>query len=292
MAQVACLLLHYQYPEYVLACLQSLKDSGADEFKIFMVNNSVYDGSGPSLKKYLEESGMAYRYLEMPGNIGYGGGMNQGVRAALEEKIPHLLLLNNDITVPKDFTREVLQAIRNFPDGVIAGRILDADTGEPTFNLGKFSPLTGRVLHTFDQDSGGPIDFVDTALAVVPSSVLARVGPYEEGYFVYCEDVDLFWRIKDLGVPIRYVPTLVVYHKTSSTMKRSGAPKVYYLVRNQTHLVMKRAKPRQRFFYLIYLVAMLGKKLAFHPALFPQALHGAIDGLRGKLGKRHLDAIP
>ena len=289
MAEIACILVNYRNPEDTLECLQSLSKAGAQSYKVFLVNNFSADGSKEMLSGYLHDSGMDAAYLDAGGNIGFAAGVNMGVRAALGEKIPHILFLNNDTVVADNFTRELLKCAREHPGEVLAGRVDDFATGSPSFNIGTFSPLTGQVRHIFDPDFSGEIDFVSGCLILVPSDVFSRLGLLDEKLFMYYEDADFCYRLRKAGVHIRYCPSICIRHKFSASVTRARTPKEYYRIRNQTYTVMRRANILQRIFYMIFLLLMPFYKILRRPQLFGQAMRGAWDGLLGRMGKRHTD---
>jgi GT2 family glycosyltransferase len=289
MAEIACILVNYRNPDDTLECLRSLREAGTGSFKIFLVNNYTADGSGGTLQAYLRESGMDAVYLDAGGNIGFAGGANLGIRAALAEGIPHILILNNDSVVAGDFTREALLRSREYPGEVLAGKVVDFATGGPSFNIGTISPFIGQIRHILDLDYRGEIDFVSGCLMLVPAAVFARVGLFDEKLFMYCEDADFCFRLKRGGVHIRYCPSMVIRHKFSASVKKSKTPKEYYGIRNQTYIVMRRAYPIQRFLYVFFLLLMPFYKIVRRPGLFVQAMAGAWDGLWGRMGKRHSD---
>lgn len=284
-ASIACVLLNYKFPQDTLACLRSLRDSGKDAFKIFLVNNFAADGSGAVLKRGLEECGMAYAYFEPASNLGYTGGMNLGMGKALEEGFASVLMLNNDTVVGPDFAAEALAAIRAHPDDVVAGTVLDADTGEPSFNIGRITKWTCQLENLFVLDPGDPIDFVSGCLMLAPASVLRRVGLFDDRYFMYREDFDFCLRLKAQGVRVAHWPSLVVRHKVSSATDKTGTPKEYYRMRNQTHIILHRASLMQKVCYAMYLSVLLAYK-ARHPAVLRQFVAGVRDALRGRLGPR------
>lgn len=284
MKSIACILINYRFPEDTLACLRSLSASGAEAFKVFLVNNFPGDGSGAPLQAYLRESGMAFRYFEPGENLGYTGGMNLGIEAALAEDIPTVLVLNNDTVLAPDFSAQALAAVRAHPDEVIAGCVLDSETGRPSHNIGRLSPWTGLVRDIFDRGYSGDIDFVSGCMMFVPAKVFRAVGLFDDRYFMYREDFDFCLRLRDHKVGIRYVPSIVVEHKVSSSTDRTGTPKEYYRMRNQTHILLERGPIPQKSLYFLFIMCLLAFKLR-HPRVFLQFLRGIRDALAGKLGR-------
>ncbi|MDQ3000442.1 MAG: glycosyltransferase family 2 protein [Fibrobacterota bacterium] len=280
-----CILINYRNPDDTIACIASLAASKAEGFRILLVNNHAADGSEAPLRAALKVSGMEYVYLDPGGNIGFTGGVNLGFAKALEAGAAHVMLLNNDTVVASDFAAHVREALERHPRDVLAGRILEFDTGEVSWNIGRFSRWTGQVIHVFDADYAGEVEFVSGGLMIVPGEVWRRLGGFDDRYFMYCEDVDFCIRLKRAGIRIRYCPAISIRHKTSSSTKRSGTPKEYYRIRNQTHIVLNRGRTGQKALYLGFLFLMMFYKLARRPALFSQAFRGALHGLSGRLGK-------
>lgn len=287
MARTACCLINYRNPEDTVACLRSLRESGAAGFKIFLVNNHSADGSGEALRGALRESGMEHAYLDPGANLGFTGGVNLAVRAALEEGFGRILLLNNDTEVAQDFAARLGAAAEAHPGAVLAGRVVEHADGRPTWNIGRLSRWTGQVIHIYDPAYPGKVEFVSGCLMLVPAEVFRQVGLLDDRYFMYCEDFDFCLRLKAAGIPIVYCPGVLVRHKTSSAASRSSLPKEYYRIRNQTHVILSRGKAGQRLCYLALLILMVPYKAIRRPAYFLQAIRGAWDGLRGRLGIRH-----
>lgn len=285
--RIACIILHYRKVDDTKACLASLGAAApGNGWKIFLVHNSPDDGSAPELRRALEGAGLAYSLLEPDENLGFAGGCNIGMRAALREGFTHVLLLNSDTLVAGDFAPEVERAVREFPDEVVAGTVTDME-GRPTHNVGTLSPWTGRVRHLFNPAPGTPIDFVSGCLMILPGKGLEMTGFFDEALFMYCEDMDLCMRLRAHGIRVHYAPRIRVRHRFDAATTRTGLPKEYYIQRNQAYVILRRAPSRQRILYLAWLLAMPVYKLLRRPSLFSQALRGARDGVMGRMGKRH-----
>lgn len=287
MSRVDCILINYRNPEDTVACIESIAASKPEGFRILLVNNHAADGSEAMLRAALKASGVESVYLDPGKNIGFTGGVNLGIAKALEGGAGHVMLLNNDTVVAPDFAARVLESIAAHPEEVLAGRIREFATGEVSWNIGRFSRWTGQVIHIYDADYTGEVEFVSGGLMIVPAGVWRSLGGFDDRYFMYCEDMDFCIRLKRAGVRIRYCPAISIRHKTSSSATRSGTPKEYYRIRNQTHIALKSGSIGQRAAYLAFLMLMMPYKLVRYPAYFTQAFRGAIDGLTGRLGQRH-----
>ena len=206
-----------------------------------------------------------------------------GVRRAMAENIGHVMLLNNDCVVAEGFAAEALRGIRAYPREVLAGWVLDFTTGEPSFNTGRITPWVCHVKRILDSKDQEPFDFVSGCLAIIPTEVYRKVGLLEEAYFMYREDLDFCLRLREAGIRIRYLPDMVVRHKVSSSADRTGTPKEYYRIRNQTHIILRRARLHQKVLYLLFLSALLIYKLRDF-RIFLQFTRGTRDAITGRLG--------
>jgi hypothetical protein len=86
---------------------------------------------------------------------------------------------------------------------------------------------------------------------MVKNEVLKKVGLLYEAFFIYYEDVDLSFRIKNAGYDLGYTPASVIYHIAGMSHKSSKktaegyvSPKVHYLnARNHIWLLKKYTNP-------------------------------------------------
>ena len=283
--RIALIVLTYRFPEITLRCLESISKNVPDAFTLFLVNNSPEDGSAELLQKGLAATGMDYRYLESPGNLGFSGGMNLGMRRALKDGFSHMALLNNDTVVDPDFGERLREEVRSHPYEVLAGLIVDPVSRKPTYNIGNLSRWTFRVEHIFRRDYGADFDFVSGCFVVFPSQVLKKIGLLREDYFMYAEDTELCIRLTKAGVKILYCPSIVVAHTFGSSADRSRVPKEYYLTRNHTHLVFLHGSPLQKLVYASFLTKLVLNQIR-HPERISQIVPGILDAIRGRMGQR------
>jgi GT2 family glycosyltransferase len=199
-----------------------------------------------------------------------------------------VLILNNDTVVAPDFAAEALDAVRSHPDAVVAGCVLDADTGRPSYNIGILSPWTGLVRDVYVRDFEGTVDFVSGCMMFVPAEVFRKVGLFDERYFMYREDFDFCLRLKERGIGIVYRPAILIRHKVSSATDRTGTPKEYYRMRNQTRIILERATFFNKACYFVFIACLLAYKTR-HPGVLREFISGIRDAFSEKLGRRVKD---
>lgn len=283
--RIALLLVNYRNAEDTLECLRSLEETDHRSLSVHLIDNASGDGSAAAIEEYLGKSPLAASVHRLPENLGFAGGMNAGMRRALEEGAEFLVVMNNDVRVSRDFGPELARACLSRPEAVIAGSVRIEKTGKPAWNVGRINPLTLRVEQFLTEYDGRPFDFVSGCLMVIPAGVARRVGLFEERYFMYCEDLDYSLRLRSAGVPLAFFPSIVIWHKVNSTVDKTGFAKDYYFFRNQTYISLRLGGWSQRVLYGLSALAVLAKKVR-HPGMFAVFLRAFSDALRNRMGRR------
>jgi GT2 family glycosyltransferase len=188
----------YNRYAYTRRCLESVRALDYEAVETIVVDNGSSDGTSARI----HEDFPWVRVLRIETNLGYAGGCNRGMREARGE---YILLLNNDTwIVDQDLLTVLTRALNEDPRVAAAGpRIVDYD--DPS-----------RIL--FDGE-GDPYGFLDLTGIVVLLKRLAleQVGLFDEFFFAYYEDRDLFARISKAGWSLRHLQTVRVAHKGSVT---------------------------------------------------------------------------
>lgn len=207
-------------------CLQSIVDHPAEaHIEVVVADNASSDDSRDMVRA---EHPWA-RLIVHERNLGFGAGNNAAVPYTSGR---HVLFLNSDTLVePGAFDTLVSFADANPDVGAIGPKLLNADgslqyscrhfpnLGTGFFRntpLGRLFPAnrfsTDYLMKDWDHASVRDVDWLSGAALMVPRHVLERTGGFDEDFYFYCEDVDLCWRIHELGLRVTYVPDAVIYH--------------------------------------------------------------------------------
>lgn len=207
-------------------------------------------------------------------NTGFSHAVNQGIQAAASEWVA---IVNNDIMLEPDWLSRLLGRAEAESAWFATGKLLDAAARNQID--GSFDALC-RGACAWRCGHGRPdsalwnetrsIDFVPFTAAIFRRELFARVGPLDERFESYLEDIDFGIRCSLAGFPGIYVPEAVAFHQGSATLGRWHPDTVRRIARNQLFLM---AKHYPRNWILRY----------GWPAFVAQALWGLIALRHGRL---------
>lgn len=205
------------------------------KYEVFVVDNISPDGSADMVRKEFPQ----VKLISNEDNVGYARANNQAIRDAKGE---YILLLNPDTVVLPGSLDKLVDYLKQHRDvGALGPKIVLPDgsldkackRGFPTplnslfktVGLDKFFPKSklfgGYNLTYLDEDEVHLVDSLVGACMLVPREVIERVGMLDEQFFMYGEDIDWCYRIKNAGWKVCYYPEAkIIHHKRASSSKR------------------------------------------------------------------------
>ena len=291
---VCTVILNWNGLADTVACIRSCQRLTYRHMTLLVVDNGSTDGSPAGLRALFPD----LRIIETGANLGFAGGCNVGIRAAIEEGAEFIWLLNNDTTVDPAALGELVAAVRSRPKAGIAGSkiLYSARPDVLWFAGGNVSARWGYVRHRGqDEPDVGQHDgieaceFITGCSLLIRSGVVTEIGPMREDYFLYWEDVDWNVRAAAAGWESLFVPTSRVWHAVSGSSKdaagRVNTMPCRYEMRNRV-LFHARHRP-----WRLGMVLAGGVRYAWRqfvqkgePRLGMAAIRGMIDGLLGRTG--------
>lgn len=256
MKDISVIIPSFNTKETTLETIQSITQAlDADKvmYEIIVVDNDSEDGSQEALQKYAKKSKPDTFYLICNDtNVGFGAANNIGVKKA---KGKYLLLYNSDMIASNIHFNDIIEYMNLHKDiGGLTVRVemkngeIDpaSHRGFPTLwrSLAYFTKLQALTKHIpgLNKLFGGyhmvyedlsvthDIDSPNAAFMMIPRYVYNDIGGFDEDYFMYGEDLDLSFRIKERGFRIVYYPKHTVIHLKYA----SGLKNKYKKVQNKT----------------------------------------------------------
>ncbi len=218
---------------------------GAAEARVIVIDNGSSDGSA----EHVRARWPTVEVLEIPRNVGVAAALNRAVAASDGEL---LALLNNDIELEPDWLQELRIALDRHPRAASAsGKLMRFDDRRRIDAAGDLMLWSGAV---FNRGHGlldeGQFDVPQAVFAACAGAALYRraafdaVGPFDESFYAYLEDIDWGVRAQLAGLESWYVPGAVGYHMGGATTRRRRG---YYgrLQRRNTLLLIVKDFPAQ-----------------------------------------------
>ncbi len=234
--RISVIIVNYNVKYFLEVCLHSvLRAAKGIDVEVIVVDNNSKDGSNEMVAQQFP----SVILIENKDNAGFGKANNQGVAIAKGE---YILFLNPDTVMPEDFFTKMLGYMDAHPEaGSIGPKLLDgrgqyAPDGKKSFpslsvaifkttGINKIfskSPYFNKyyAVH-IGPDEIAPVDVLSGCCMMVRASLLPGIGgAFDEDYFMYCEDVDLSYRIQKAGYQnIYYPPATLIHYKGESTRK-------------------------------------------------------------------------
>lgn len=228
--------------EIIGNALRSLANQSVDA-KIIVVDNASSDNS---IEKINESHIDAY-IIRNNKNLGFAGGVNVGIRYALEHDFDFIALFNNDAIADKDWLKHLSSRLSSDNKlGIVASKQLRPDgtidtTGDQYSIWGTPFPRGEGEPDNKQHDSKELQDITSaTAGATLYRTKLFRdIGLFDKRFFAYYEDVDISLRARMKGWHIAYEPKAVVHHAANSTSSKMGNFRNYHMLKNTFYLYLK-----------------------------------------------------
>jgi GT2 family glycosyltransferase len=245
-------IVNWKLPDDTLACVASLLADGVPPAHIHVVDNGSADGSAERLARELAEGVVL---LHSAVNMGFAGGNNLAISAALDAGAQWVLLLNNDTVVRPGLFAALAAAQRLAPDVRLwSPLILFHDDPGTVWAVGDrwvAGTLATRSLWRNQPRPEDPPDVVRvnslTACALlVHAEVFRAVGLLDERHFMYGEDSDFCLRAERAGFTLACAMRGEVLHKVSRSTGPQSPLQRTWRIGNMARLYRRHARGLQR----------------------------------------------
>jgi GT2 family glycosyltransferase len=226
------IVVSYRCEGLLRDCLQSLRDRPPERpMSVHVVDNASGDGTAEMVAREFGE----FTLTVNSENLGFSAANNLAIRAG---EAPYVLALNPDTRVTDGALERLCALLDERSEVGICGPRLELEDGSfdhaakrsfptPVGALGHFTGLGrragagGRLAQyratELAEDVAGPVDAVNGAFMLMRRAALDQVGLFDEGYWMYMEDLDLCYRFKQQGWVVWYEPSATVIHVKAGT---------------------------------------------------------------------------
>ncbi len=288
-------LLNHSTPDDTLLALQSIQASRRPFRTVILVDNGSHD----DWEALLRDRTASARLIVSERHLGFPGGCNLGIRAALAEGAEHVLLLSGDTILPPDTLQQLENALDANPRLGIVGPVI-VSRRDPTTVVSsgmRFSPTIGRIRHI---GRGEPrsdtratrttvVDAVSRFAMLVRRDVFDKIGLLCEEYFLGFEDLDLCLRARAAGFETACVESATALHEERSGLRPSTW--IYFATRNHlllaSRIAAQQSQPHAWITPGTVMLLNLAQALFASNVAAGEALRAFVEGVRDHLRGRY-----
>jgi N-acetylglucosaminyl-diphospho-decaprenol L-rhamnosyltransferase len=233
-SELAVVVVNFNAGEYLERCLASLEaHRGEIDVDVLVIDNASRDGS----HTYAVAEHPWARLIANPENVFLSPAWNQGIR---ETDAPYVLLLNPDAEWWRGTLADLVRVAREHPRAGLVGPLVRNADGTVYPSGRPFPSVVDAVGHAFlgvlrpdnpftrryhmdgwDRTTEREVDWVSGACMLFPRRVFEDVGPFDESFLLYGEELDIATRLGAAGYAVLFTPEVEVLHEGGVSTGRS-----------------------------------------------------------------------
>ncbi|MGY4893773.1 MAG: glycosyltransferase family 2 protein [Candidatus Saccharimonadota bacterium] len=243
MTSVLIIVLNWNGIDDTEKCINSLLQQTYENYKVLIVENGSKDDSLKRIKDLCLKNPDAVSYVANTRNLGFAGGVNVGIKFAIDNGFDAVALFNNDAVADKNWLKN-LAAHLSEQHAVVTGLLLHAD-GKTIDSTGDFYSTWGIGFPRNRGDSkskapkSGVVFSGSGGGSLYSTSLFKKIGLFDESFFAYYEDTDISFRAQLAGNKVFYANNAIAYHEQGATSSKIPGFTVYQTFKNLPLLFWK-----------------------------------------------------
>ncbi|MHC4661202.1 MAG: glycosyltransferase family 2 protein [Planctomycetota bacterium] len=234
---VSVIIPNYEGENYLPACFRALAGQVFRRFEVVVVDNGSKDESRAVVRRLAPSMPFMLKYIDLGTNRGFSYAVNRGIEHSSGEFVA---LLNNDTECDREWLSALVNEMTERPEtGFLASNILlksspgNYDCTGHCITTAGIGEVHNRWQPVRENERSRGVFGACAAASMYRREALLEVGPLDESYFMYYEDLDLDMRLRMAGFSCRYVPEAVVYHRLGAAARGlAGTRRTFLLSRN------------------------------------------------------------
>ena len=233
--KISIIIVSYNVKEYVTQCIRSIykSDLNKDDYEIIVIDNDSHDGTMDGIKENFHQVILHQNDI----NEGFSKAINKGLSLSKGE---YVCILNPDVIIQEKTLSSLLEFYGKTPLlGAVGPKILNSDGTiqhsckrsfpAPLNSISRLlgldrlfpkSRIFGKYNLTYlDIEKEHEVDVISGAFMMLPIKILKEIGGFDERFFMFGEDIDICYRIKEAGYKIYYTPITEIIHYKGESVK-------------------------------------------------------------------------
>lgn len=284
MKALSIVVVNWNAEAALAKCLESVERTvDFNEVEVIVVDNCSSDDSVAMVRECFPW----VRLIDNRENVGFARANNQGIENSRGKQV---MLLNPDTELSLGAVKRLIEASAAHPNaGAIGPKLVSADgtmqiscSPFPTlfrefwrmFLLDRLIPIALYDMKSWSQTKPRPVDVVQGACMLLQREALKDVGLLDEDFFIYSEEVDFCFRLRQSGWSVVWEPRAEVMHHGAQSTRQAASEMFIYLYQTKIHFIRKHRGPLAVEVYKAILFAASWVRLLLGPILRIESDHG------------------
>jgi len=222
---VGIVIVNWNGGDKIVECLTSLNKTTYDNYKVILIDNGSIDDSIIKLKEINKDMDI----ISLPKNFGYTIATNIGWKHAIEKyNADYICAMDSDIITIQDnwLTLQINELEKNIMNGISCCKLIFPDNTLQLLYL-------GRPTDNYSEKDEGQFDFIKEvdavggAAIIIKTSLIKKLGYYDENFFYGPNDLDYCLRAKKLGYKVIYNGLVKAIHNGSSSYLATNSDNIF-----------------------------------------------------------------
>ena len=256
---VAVVILNWNGKDLLSRFLPGVVSSKYSNLQLIVGDNASTDNS----VEFIRANYPQIRIIENDQNYGFAEGYN---RILQQVNADYYVLLNSDVEVPEDWIEPVIRLMETDSQIAAAQPKIKWQRNKSKFeyagaaggymDINGFPFCRGRLFDEVESDFGQYNDpkeifWASGAAFFIKTAVWKKTSGLDPDLFAHMEEIDLCWRLKNLGYKISYCPDAEVYHVGGGTLDANNPRKIFLNFRNNLMIMQKNLPLKEVYFQLV-----------------------------------------
>ena len=272
--QLTVIIVSWNTLEFLERCLRSIPERFREApIETIVIDNASTDGS----PEMVHERFPSVRLVRNSDNVGFAAANNQGL---VQSTGRYVLLLNSDAEVTGEAIEKLVAFLDQHQGAGAAGPQLVYPDGSLQFSHARFPGLVEQLMLAFgfgrfilpdesslaDETDPRQVDYVAGACLLLRADAYRRIGGLDERFFMYSEETDWCYRLRDAGWEVWFVPSAEVTHVRGGSTRRVPTEMLAQLYRGRVLFARKHHGSAYAFAMKLVMVFDIVLRIVVHTA--------------------------
>ncbi len=246
---ISVIILNYNGARWIKRCLDSLTAQTIfSQIEVIIADNLSTDGSDQTAEA-LVKGWPNGRFIQHGENLGFCEGNNRAVPPARGE---YLFFLNNDTWLEPDCLEKLLSGVKTAQANAASPLVLNYDDESHQLVFGAWFDICGHPVFAEVQPEIRELFMPPGCSYLVEAKLFRDLGGFDKDIFLYCDELDLSWRIWTAGYRCAAIQTSRLHHRWAANVNPKGDQKIvefrtsdskrFYTNRNSLMVLLKNAQ--------------------------------------------------